>query len=96
MQIPPQWAPMQPRGSLVSFRPATTGQVGDVLVVLDKVAAWLASLGVQQWPHRFDAAWVLAAIEEGHTWLVDADGLSAATITYGVVPGYGAPATLLT
>jgi len=58
---------MQPRGSLVSFRPATTGQVGDVLVVLDEVAAWLASLGVQQWPHRFDSAWVLPAIEEGHT-----------------------------
>ncbi len=81
MQIAPQWAPMQPRGSLVSFRQVTTGQVGDVLVVLDEVAAWLASLGVQQWPHRFDSAWVLPAIEAGHTWLVDADGLSAATIT---------------
>jgi len=81
MQIPPQWVPMQPCGSLVSFRQANAGQVGDVLTVLDEVAAWLASMGVQQWPHRFDAAWVRSAIEEGHTWLVDADELSVATIT---------------
>ncbi len=91
--MPPQWAPMQPCGSLVSFRPANTGQVGAVLTVLDEVAAWLASMGVQQWPHRFDAAWVLPAIEEGLTWLVDADGLLAATITWNGQTRSGVPTT---
>ena len=40
-----------------------------MLDVLAGAAEWLRARGVDQWPERFDADWVMPAIERGETWL---------------------------
>ena len=56
---------------------ATPAEVGDVLAVLDEAAAWLRTSGVEQWPDRFEPAWVEPAIDRGETWLARLDGAVA-------------------
>ncbi len=55
--------------------------MGDVLSVLDEVAAWLRGQGIAQWPARFEPSWVEGAIRRGETWLVEVDGMISATVT---------------
>lgn len=63
------------------FRQVGAGQADEVLTVLDETAAWLVSEGVQQWPGRFERAWIEPAIARGETWLVELEGKVAATVT---------------
>lgn len=49
---------------------ATESCVSDVLTVLDTTAAWLRTRGIDQWPERFSADWLVDAIDRGETWLV--------------------------
>jgi GNAT superfamily N-acetyltransferase len=60
---------------------ATPAEVGDVLAVLDEAAARLRASSVEQWPDRFEPAWVEPAIDRGETWLARLDGAVAGTIT---------------
>lgn len=66
------------RGSIV---PASPSDIDQVLAVLDEAAAWLRTAGIDQWPDRFDPAWVEEAITRGETWLARADGVVVGTIT---------------
>jgi GNAT superfamily N-acetyltransferase len=53
----------------VRVRPARADEVDVVLDVLADAAEWLRARGIDQWPERFDADWVMPAIERGETWL---------------------------
>lgn len=64
-----------------TFRVATPDQAAEVLSVLDEAAAWLAARGIAQWPARFELSWVAGAMSRGETWLVEAGGAVAATVT---------------
>ena len=68
-------------GRDVTFQRAVSGQVTDVLSVLNEAASWLHAHGIDQWPARFEAAWVGQAIAQGETWLVLVSGDIAATLT---------------
>jgi GNAT superfamily N-acetyltransferase len=63
-----------PEAEGVQVRPARTDEIGVVLDVLGDAAAWLAANGIEQWPERFDAEWVMLAIERRETWLAEQDG----------------------
>jgi GNAT superfamily N-acetyltransferase len=63
------------------FVVAAPDQVDDVLRLLDEAAGWLRERGIEQWPSRFESSWVEGAVGRGETWLVEVDGLIAATIT---------------
>jgi GNAT superfamily N-acetyltransferase len=65
----------------VRFVAAGPREVDEVLRVLDEAAAWLEGRGIEQWPSRFESSWVEGAIGRGETWLVEVNGLIAATIT---------------
>jgi hypothetical protein len=65
----------------VRYRHAGEGQTDEVLAILNEAAVWLRSRGIEQWPESFGAAQVAAAIRDGHTWLVDVDGVTGATVT---------------
>ncbi|WP_165949479.1 GNAT family N-acetyltransferase, partial [Kribbella turkmenica] len=65
----------------LTLESATAADVGDLLAVLDEAAAWLRATGIEQWPERFESAWVEPAIEAGETWLARLDGVVAGTIT---------------
>jgi RimJ/RimL family protein N-acetyltransferase len=69
------------RDDEVGFRPAAVEDLGQVLDVLDEAAGWLDARGVAQWPKQFEASWVEGAISRGETWLVEAGGKSAGTVT---------------
>jgi len=64
-----------------TFQRAASDRVDDVLSVLDEAAGWLGARGIRQWPARFEAAWVEEAISRGETWLVEAEGKVAGTVT---------------
>ena len=51
-----------------------------VLAVLTQAAGWLRGRGVEQWPDRFPADWVMPAVERGETWLADVDGETVGTL----------------
>jgi GNAT superfamily N-acetyltransferase len=53
---------------------AGPGDIDAVLAVLADAARWLSERGVEQWPDRFPAEWVVPAVERGETWLAEADG----------------------
>jgi GNAT superfamily N-acetyltransferase len=57
----------------VNVRPARPEEVAIVLDVLADASAWLQARGIKQWPERFDASWVMPAIERGETWLAEAE-----------------------
>ena len=63
----------------IEIRRANSDEIDDVILVLDEVAAWLASVRVQQWPLRCRREWVSSSVEEGYTWLVHVDSRVAAT-----------------
>lgn len=65
----------------VRYRRATDGQTDEVLAILNEAAVWLRSRGIEQWPESFRASDVAAAIRDGHTWLVEVDGTTGATVT---------------
>jgi GNAT superfamily N-acetyltransferase len=65
----------------VRFVAAGPREVDEVLRVLDEAAAWLEGRGIEQWPSRFESSWVEGAIGRGETWLVEVNGLIAATVT---------------
>ncbi|MEV1021306.1 GNAT family N-acetyltransferase [Streptomyces sp. NPDC050264] len=69
------------RGDAVAFRRATTEQTDDVLGVLDEAAEWLRARGIDQWPDRFEPAWVADGLARGETWLVTVAGEIAGTVT---------------
>lgn len=60
---------------------AENADIGKVIVILDEAAEWLRAQDVDQWPLRFQAAWVEPAIARGETWLVLVDGEVTATLT---------------
>lgn len=51
-----------------------------VLAVLADAAAWLRAQGIDQWPDRFPADWVIAAIDREETWLAEVDGETVGTL----------------
>jgi GNAT superfamily N-acetyltransferase len=53
----------------VKVRPARPDEIEVVLDVLADASAWLRARGIEQWPERFDADWMMPAIERGDTWL---------------------------
>lgn len=53
----------------MKVRPARPDEINVVLDLLADAAAWLRARGVDQWPERFDASWVMPALERGDTWL---------------------------
>jgi GNAT superfamily N-acetyltransferase len=69
------------RTERLTLEAAASSDVGDVLAVLDEAAGWLRASGIDQWPERFESAWVEPAIERGETWLARLDGVAAGTIT---------------
>jgi GNAT superfamily N-acetyltransferase len=68
-------------GTKTRFRIAKSDQADDVLATLDEAAAWLHERGIEQWPLRYERAWVADAICRGETWLVDVDGEVGGTVT---------------
>ena len=52
-----------------------------MLDVLAAAATWLRARGVEQWPERFPAGWVMPPIERGETWLAEADSRVVGTLT---------------
>jgi GNAT superfamily N-acetyltransferase len=64
----------------VQVQRARPDDVDVVLAVLADAAAWLRARGVEQWPDRFPAEWVLPAIEAGDTWLAELDGQIVGTL----------------
>lgn len=64
----------------LEVRRASSDDISDVILVLDEAAQWLASLGVEQWPSRFELDWVSPSIDDGCTWLVRLDDRLAATL----------------
>lgn len=68
-------------GGAVTFVVAAPDQLDDVLRVLDEAAAWLRDRGIEQWPARFDPAWVRGSVERRETRLVQVDGQVCATVT---------------
>jgi GNAT superfamily N-acetyltransferase len=70
-----------PFAGVARFVVASPGQVDDVRRVLDEAAGWLRERGIEQWPSRFESSWIEGAIGRGETWLVEVDGLIAATVT---------------
>ncbi|MFJ8820843.1 GNAT family N-acetyltransferase [Streptomyces sp. NPDC102467] len=71
----------RPSGDGVVFRRATAERTDDVLGVLDEAAGWLRARGIDQWPDRFERAWVTDAVTRGETWLVTVAGGIAGTVT---------------
>ncbi|TWF78749.1 acetyltransferase (GNAT) family protein [Pseudonocardia hierapolitana] len=63
------------------MRRAGTGEIADVLAVLDEVAGWLDARGVRQWPPRFERVRVEPAVLAGETWLAVDDEHVLATVT---------------
>jgi len=53
----------------VRIRRARTGEIDEVLAVLDEAAAWLARRGIEQWPSRFEHQWVRGGLGSKETWL---------------------------
>jgi GNAT superfamily N-acetyltransferase len=58
----------------MNVRPARPGEIEVVLDVLADASAWLRARGIEQWPERFDASWVMPAIERGETWIGEVEG----------------------
>jgi GNAT superfamily N-acetyltransferase len=63
------------------IEPALLIDIETVLDVLDEAASWLTARGVDQWPDRFEPAWIEADIVAGSTWLVRDGTEAVATIT---------------
>lgn len=55
-------------------RRAGPGEVEIVVAVLAEAAGWLRERGIEQWPDRFPADWVMPAIDRSETWLAEVDG----------------------
>jgi hypothetical protein len=53
---------------------ARPDEIDVVLAVLAEAAGWLRGRGIEQWPDRFPADWVMPAIDRGETWLAEVDG----------------------
>ncbi|MBO1418634.1 N-acetyltransferase [Streptomyces sp. FH025] len=68
-------------GTELGFERAGLDRMDEVLGVLDDAAGWLGSRGVDQWPARFEAAFVEPALSRGETWLVRSGGEVAGTVT---------------
>ncbi|GAA2783493.1 GNAT family N-acetyltransferase [Saccharopolyspora taberi] len=68
-------------GGEVRFIRAAEEHTGAVLGVLDEAAGWLGARRIDQWPARFEAAWLAEAISRGETWLAEVGGDVAATLT---------------
>jgi predicted N-acetyltransferase YhbS len=66
----------------VALRRAQAGDLDAVLAVLNEAAGWLASRGVQQWPPRFDPAWLAGSVARGDAWLAEADGRAIGTVEF--------------
>lgn len=62
------------------MRRARPDDIEVVLAVLGDAARWLRDRGVEQWPDRFPAEWVMPAIERGETWLAEVDGETVGTL----------------
>jgi GNAT superfamily N-acetyltransferase len=58
----------------MNVRPARPDEIEVVLDVLADASAWLRARGIEQWPQRFDASWVMPAIERGETWIGEVEG----------------------
>jgi GNAT superfamily N-acetyltransferase len=58
----------------MNVRPARPDEIEVVLDVLADASAWLRARGIEQWPERFDASWVMPAIERGETWIGEVEG----------------------
>lgn len=67
-------------GVEVNFQRVGVDRMDEVLSVLDESAGWLGARGINQWPARFEAAWVEGAISRGETWLVTAGDKVAGTV----------------
>jgi GNAT superfamily N-acetyltransferase len=67
-------------GGGVNVRLAQANEIDAVLDVLADAATWLRERGIEQWPDRFDADWVMPAIERGETWLAERDGEVVGTL----------------
>ena len=70
-----------PEGEELRFVRAGRDQAADVLGVLDETAAWLRARHIEQWPDRFELAWVQPGIDRGETWLVKRGDAVAGTVT---------------
>jgi GNAT superfamily N-acetyltransferase len=64
----------------VNVRLAQANEIDAVLDVLADAATWLRERGIEQWPERFDADWVMPAIERSETWLAERDGEVVGTL----------------
>src|SRR5256885_2237668 len=67
----------------VDLRPASPGEVDDVLVVLNDAARRLQATAIDQWPAAFEVAWIRPDILAGETWIARRAGVPVATITLG-------------
>lgn len=67
----------------VDLRPASAGEVEDVLAVLNDAAGWLRARAIRQWPAAFEAEWIRPDILAGETWVARRNGVPVATITLG-------------
>jgi ribosomal protein S18 acetylase RimI-like enzyme len=65
----------------VNVTRARSEELGEVVAVLSQAAAWLRSLGVEQWPQPYPAEWVAASLERGETYLARENGAVVGTIT---------------
>ncbi|WP_067460985.1 GNAT family N-acetyltransferase [Actinomadura macra] len=60
---------------------ATADDLAEVLALLNGVAEWLTSRGINQWASGFAAERVAPIIERGEMYLVHQDGSAIATVT---------------
>lgn len=66
----------------LTIKPAAPGEVDTVLSILDEVAVWLMSCGIDQWyPGTFDPIRTRQRIEDGEVYLVRIAHVPIATLT---------------
>lgn len=66
----------------IEIRPAAASEVPAVIDVPADASAWLASLGVDQWPKRFSDSFISATAERGELYVaVDEPEVVVGTIT---------------
>lgn len=65
----------------IEVRTADPEDLEEVLDILREAAEWLLSRGIEQWPQRFQEAFILEPIARGDTHIAFVDGRAAGTIT---------------
>ncbi|MEV0449823.1 GNAT family N-acetyltransferase [Streptomyces sp. NPDC050600] len=68
-------------GDALIIRPAIVGDLGTVMELWEHAASWLRERGIDQWQYPPRKERIMANIQAGECWIVEAEGAPVATIT---------------